>query len=248
MCGRYTSTTPAAVLASTFAVDEVAVDALDARWNVAPTTDVPVVATRSSGARVLGTMRWGLVPPWARGPEVGARMINARAEGLASRAAFRAPLARRRCIVPADAFYEWQAAGAGGRRAPKVPWAFARLDGAPMAFAGLWETWRDPAAGPGAPALRTWAVVTTAANACVARVHHRMPVVLGPGQWDRWLAPEPLDADELAAVCAPAPDAWFSAWPVGTAVNHVANDGPTLLEPAPRAPSPTGSDTPRLGL
>lgn len=220
MCGRYTSTTPAEVLASAFAVDEVAVEALEPRWNVAPTLDVPVVAVRSSGRRVLGTMRWGLVPSWATDPSIGSRMINARAEGLAERAAFRAALGRRRCIVPADAFYEWQAVPGRG----KLPWAIRRRDGAPMAFAGLWEVWHGPG---GAAPLRTCTIITTTANGVLAPLHTRMPVVLDPADWARWLMPAP---DDPTSLLAPAPDDWFEAFPVSTRVNKVDNEGPELLE------------------
>ena len=237
MCGRYTSTTPAEVLASAFAVDEVTVEALEPRWNVAPTLDVPVVATRSSGARVLGTMRWGLVPSWAKDASGGARMINARAEGLATKPAFRSALARRRCLVPADAFYEWQALepGPDGKKRGKLPWAIRRRDHAPMAFAGLWEVWRDPAS-PDTDPLRTCTIVTTSANGVLAPIHARMPVVLGPDGWQRWLDPA-VPVDEASQLLVPAPDEWFEAFPVSTLVNKVAVDGPELLEPLPAPPS-----------
>src|SRR3954453_8616480 len=188
MCGRYMSTTPPAALAEEFgvAVEQIALDDdLEPRWNVAPTLPVLAVAeSRSTGQRRLGTFRWGLGPSGAGGAAGGGPMINARAETVATKPAFRDALVRRRCIIPADAFYEWKATGGRTRQ----PYAIARRDGKPLAFAGLWELWRD-AANPEAPPLRSCVIITTTANGLLAAVHERMPVVLPESAWGTWLDP-----------------------------------------------------------
>lgn len=225
MCGRYVSTAGPEELAAAYAVDDVVVDEpLPARWNVAPTQPVYVVAARRRPEvrRQLGTMRWGLVPPWAGSPSVGSRMINARAETVATKRAFRSALLHRRCIVPADGFWEWQAAPEGKR-----PHAIRRDGGGPLAFAGVWEVWRDPAGGP---PLRTVAILTTRANGALEPVHHRMPVVLEEAAVAVWLDPAVHDPRRLLPLLEPSPDDGWEAWPVGSAVNAVANDGPALLE------------------
>ena len=228
MCGRFTSTTPPTVLAETFAVDELRLDDdLVPRWNVAPTLPVLAVAeSRRNGARRLGTFRWGLVPRWAESPAVGSRMINARAETVSTKPAYREALVRRRCIIPADAFYEWKVID--GR--PKQPYAIARRDGAPLAFAGLWDVWRDPN-DTDAPPLQTCVIITTEANDRLAAIHHRMPVVLPDGAWDRWLDPSNEDVDTLLALLVPAPADDFVTWPVRLLVNKATNEGPELIEP-----------------
>lgn len=230
MCGRYTSTTPLEVLARVFGVEEVCTERLPPRYNVAPTQLVYAVANRA-GRRALGTLRWGLVPPGAKDPSAGSKMINARAESLADRPAYRAALARRRCLIPADAFYEWQRLRPGQGGSAKRPWAVRRRDGQTMALAGLWEAWRDPAAPEGEP-LRTCTIITTAANQLLAAVHSRMPVVLCPAKWEAWLDPG-VSAEEAAGLLESAPGEWFEAFPVRTLVNDVRRDGPELLEPSP---------------
>jgi putative SOS response-associated peptidase YedK len=238
MCGRYTSTTSVGDLASIFEVDEVKAEAMPVRYNVAPTLDVFAVATTSAkdgGRRALGTLRWGLVPSWAKDRSVGNKMINARAEGISTKPAFRAAVARRRCIIPADAFYEWQRrTGSDGRPAGKLPYAVHRRDGQPMAFAGLWEVWRDRT-DPGATPLRSCAIVTTSANELMAPIHDRMPVVLAPEDWAAWLDPT-TEMDVVQALMAPAPDEWLEVHPVSTLVNKVTNEGPDLLAPLPPPP------------
>jgi putative SOS response-associated peptidase YedK len=245
MCGRYTSTSTLSDLAEVFEVDEVRTEALPPRYNVAPTLDVYAVALRGwqeeggkGPRRALGTFRWGLVPSWAQDPSVGSRMINARAESLASRPAFRTALARRRCLIPADAFYEWQRRPDGG----KLAYAIRRRDGQPMAFAGLWEVWRDPAAegGTGPALLRTCAIVTTRANELMAPIHDRIPVVLDRPDWGVWLDPGtgPQGAQQLLQT---PPSEWFEVYPVGSLVNSVRNDGPELLEPLSFPPPPVRS-------
>jgi putative SOS response-associated peptidase YedK len=218
-----------------FEVDEVRTEALPPRYNVAPTLDVYAVAMRGRNdrekgpRRALGTFRWGLVPSWARDPAVGSRMINARAEGIAAKPAFRAALARRRCLIPADAFYEWQRRPAG-----RLAYAVRRRDRRPMAFAGLWEVWRDPSQ-PEAELLRTCAIVTTRANELMAPIHDRIPVVLASEDWAAWLDPD-SGPGAATRLLQPPPSDWFEAYPVGSLVNNVRNDGPELLEPLPPPP------------
>lgn len=227
MCGRYTSTTPMADLARFFAVDEVVADDLGPRYNVAPTEDVVAVVARASGT-ALGMLRWGLVPPWAQDTRVGSRMINARAESVLDKSAFRAPFTRRRCLVPADGFYEWQANGNGA----KQPWYFAHRHGDPLAFAGLWESWRPhPRTDDGADRIVSCTIITTTANEAVAPVHDRMPVLMGPETWDRWLDPVNDDVKALHALLVPAAVELLRPVPVRPLVNNVANEGPELVEP-----------------
>jgi putative SOS response-associated peptidase YedK len=223
MCGRYTSTTPPSLLAERFAVDEVRLDEdLAPRWNVAPTLAVLAVAeSPSSGQRRLGTFRWGLVPSWAKDPSAGSKMINARAETVAEKPAYRKALVKRRCIIPADAFYEWH---------DKRPHAIARRDGEPLAFAGLWEVWRNPN-DPDRSPLRSCVIITTQANDALAPLHDRMPVVLPPEAWDAWLDPKNGDVEQLQAMLVPAPSEDFVSWPVRPLVNKPVNEGPELIEP-----------------
>lgn len=233
MCGRYTSRTPAAELASYFGVDEVVAPDLGARYNVAPTDETYAVAESSDGRR-LGTFRWGLVPFWAKDVKVGAKMINARAEGLLDKPAFRRPFERRRCIIPADGFYEWERTSAK----KKQPWYITRVDGKPMAFAGLWESWR-PVKGSDEGKVRSCVIITGEPNEVVARLHDRMPVMLPPEAWDAWLDPDNDDLVSLQGLLVPAPSELLELVPVSTAVNTVTNDGPELIEPIdPDAPAP----------
>lgn len=242
MCGRYTSTSTVADLASVFQVDEVRAEEMEPRYNVAPTSPVYAVALtkpRDDGdkgpRRALGTFRWGLVPSWAKDQSVGNRMINARAEGIADKPAYRRAVARRRCLIPADAFYEWQRrVGRDGRPAGKLPHAVRRRDGQPMALAGIWEVWRDPSDADAEP-VRSCAVVTTGANALMAPIHDRMPVVLEPGDWAAWLDPA-TDMSVVEGLMAPAADGILEAYPVSSLVNKVTNEGPQLLERLPDPP------------
>lgn len=249
VCGRYTSTTGVAELASVFEVDDVVAEPMPERYNVAPSLPVYAVAlTRATGdkgpRRALGTFRWGLVPSWAKDPAVGNRMINARAEGIASKPAYRSAVARRRCLIPADAFYEWQRrTGVDGRPAGKLPYAVRRCDGQPMALAGIWEVWRDREDAESAP-LRTCAIVTTGANELMAPIHDRMPVVLERADWASWLDPD-TDPGDVERLMAPAAAGVLEAYPVSTLVNKVSNEGPALLEPLPDPPDGSGNQPAR---
>ena len=175
--------------------------------------------------RRLGTFRWGLVPWWAESPAGASRMINARAETLLSKRAFREAFARRRCIVPADGFYEWRKEPDGRRQ----PFYIRRADGEPLAFAGLWERWRDPSDPD--RRLATCTIVTTRANATVETLHDRMPVVLPRAAWERWLDPSCEDTSEVVGLLVPAPADALVLSAVPPLVNNVRNDGPELVEP-----------------
>jgi putative SOS response-associated peptidase YedK len=231
MCGRYTSTTPIADLAVYFHVDEVNIDEEPPpSWNVAPTRDVVAVTTTKDGdVRRLQIMKWGLVPAWAKDPAIGSRMMNARAETLATSNAYRKAFATRRCILPADGYYEWlDAQKASPKKTPKRPFYYSSPDGDPLAIGGLWEVWHDAQDGR----LHTCTIVTTGPNELAAKVHDRMPLLLPPAAWDRWLAPEPLSEGEAATLLVPAPEDAIAAREVTTAVSNVRNDGPELLEAA----------------
>lgn len=199
-----------------------------ARWNIAPTSPVLGVTTGGGGDRLLDIYRWGLVPPWAKDRSIASRLFNARAEGVSSRPAFRSAFKARRLLVPADAFYEWQRPPRSAKRA----WAFWRADGAPLAFAGLWEPRRDlDQAGDQWASIPSCTILTTKAGPDLAPVHDRQPVVLDPELWGRWCDPELSDVEELTAMLAPSPTGTLVGHVVGPGVGSVANDGPGLLEP-----------------
>jgi putative SOS response-associated peptidase YedK len=232
MCGRYVAASPPSTWASYFDVDETAIDPADPpppSWNVAPTDPVPAVAVGRDGQRRLGLFRWGLVPPWAQ-PSVAARMINARAETVLTKPAFKRAFARHRCLLPADGFYEWQRVEGAAKR----PWYIHRADGAPMAFAGLWEVWRSPAGEP----MRTCSIITTTANPLMAPVHDRMPVILEASDWRDWLAPDNTDLAALQGLLVPADERTLTRHGVSTLVNSVRNNGPDLIELSPEGDVP----------
>ena len=197
------------------------------RYNVAPSQDVAVVRA-ADGGHNLSMLRWGLIPAWAKGPAIGYRLTNARSETVAEKPSFRSAYRRRRCLIPADGFYEWQRLGK-----IRQPWLFGLRDGAPFAFAGLWERWTVPEGaaltgslaelGAGDP-VETCTILTTAANETVAPVHGRMPVILPQDACDPWLAGEDVSLAPFAA------DA-MTAHPVSTLVNKPANDDPRCVEP-----------------
>ena len=192
-------------------------------WNVAPTDPLPMVRydTRA-GERSLEVMRWGLIPFWAKDLNVGFANINAKAEGIESRPAFREAFQRRRCLVPVDSFYEWKITGTG-----KQPYAIALFDRRLMALAGLWENWRSPAG----EWVRSFAIITTTPNELCAELHNRMPVVLKPETWTVWLGEERADASALKAVLASLPSEEMTCWPVSARVGNVKNNDPSLIEP-----------------
>lgn len=225
MCGRFTlATTTADELRHRFPPGE-AVE-IAQRFNVAPGDQVVTVGVRE-GVATGRTLRWGLVPPWARDPSIGYRMINARAETVAEKPAFRTSFARRRCLILADGFYEWQRQGRA-----KQPFHITREDGRPFAFAGLWTGWKDPAIeDEDAAWLRTCTIVTTEANEKIHAIHPRMPVILDPADEQTWLDPE-MPAERLQALLHPLAAAQTHARAVSRAVNNARYDGPDCLADA----------------
>lgn len=222
MCGRFAVFSRPGDLARLFDVDEVATEPLPDRYNVAPTLEVYAVIEHRDERR-LGTLRWGLVPHWSRDPKAGP--INARAETIAEKPSFRDAFARRRCLIPADGFYEWRTDVA---TEVKTPYFIRRKDGRPMAFAGLWESWRPP---DGGETLYTCTIVTTAADGFLSDLHPRMPVVLDGSEIAEWLDAERDDAEGLGHLLVPHGADALEAYPVSAMVNDVRNDGPELIRP-----------------
>ena len=228
MCGRFTLR-QADGLADRFQLDLV-LDAPAPRYNVAPTQAVPIVVQRDDG-RQLTEARWGLIPSWAKDPSIGNRLINARAETLAERPSFRSALRARRCLIPADGFYEWavaarEATGESRRgRASKQPYFIHRRDDALFAFAGLYEVWRDPAG----QSITSCTIVTTTPNALMQPLHDRMPAILLPEHEADWLAPDAVEAGLWPALLQPYPDEMLEARPVSPLVNSPAHEGPEVL-------------------
>ena len=237
MCGRFVSSSTPDEIAKYFDAEPPPADsALEPSWNVAPTNDVYVV-TEDGGARRVAPHHWGLVPIWAKSPAAGNKMINARAETLADKNAYKHAFRKRRCIVPADGFYEWKAVP-GQKR--KQPYFIHRSDGEPLAFAGLWEEWRGPDRS-GDQRLRSTTISTTEANATMAPVHDRMPVILPPSAWAEWLAPDNHDLPSLGSLLVPAPPQLLVIHPVDPEVGNVRSRGPHLVDPVePAAVSGTG--------
>ncbi|CAM05604.1 putative SOS response-associated peptidase YedK [Saccharopolyspora erythraea NRRL 2338] len=249
MCGRYASTKDPAKLAAEFAAVDATGDAAPgADYNVAPTKSVFSVVARhprdeagerdeSRTERSIRLMRWGLVPSWAKSISVGNRMINAKSETVTSKPAFRSPIKRQRCLVPADGWYEWKRDGK-----VKQPYFMTPQDGSSLAMAGIWSTWRDPEAGPDAPPLVSCSVLTTDAVGQLTDIHERMPLLLAPTVWERWLDPDNADVGELLG---PPPRDLVDELelrPVSTAVNNVRNNGAELLERVDPDPAPVGLD------
>ena len=239
MCGRMTQQTSPSQLAQIFDADvrdDVAGDELGARYNVAPTQPVNVVVQRDEG-RFVEVHRWGLVPAWSARPTSSGRLINARSETAAASPAFRTAFARRRCIVPADGFYEWRR---DGRR--RQPFLIRPRIAGVVAFAGLWAPWRDPASGEW---LLSCAVVTTGANETVGRLHDRMPAVLEADAWALWLDPQLTDTALLSDLLQPAAEGLLELQPVSPMVNSPHNEGPELILPyaVPEATAAPAAET-----
>jgi putative SOS response-associated peptidase YedK len=265
MCGRYASARKRIELLEEFRVerDRVA-DSLQPDYNVAPTKPVYAVLTRGARgsraepeatpaeaarsaaavpevARELRVVRWGLVPYWAKDPKIGGRLINARAETVDSKPAFRQAFKRRRCLLPADGYYEWQAPDGSESDSPrgkakgaaggaKQPYYIFREDGGPLAFAGLYELWRDAALPDDHERAWLWTavIITTSAPDELGKIHDRMPMVIQPDRWQEWLDPAASDPADLMALLAPAASIGLTSYPVSTAVNSVRNNGPEL--------------------
>ena len=255
MCGRYASARSRVELLEEFVVQRDRVDEpLAPDYNVAPTKPVYAVMTRKSRpdrpapgdlaqpgtpdsapstARELRIVRWGLVPSWAKDLSIGSRMINARSETVSEKPAFRNAFARRRCLLPADGYYEWQQPPAG-TKGPKQPYFICRPDHGPLAFAGLYELWRDRSMPEDDPAAWLWtaAVITTTAPDELGEIHDRMPMVIDRASWSDWLDPANTDAADVRALLAPAAAHGLITYPVSLAVNSVRNNGPELVKEA----------------
>jgi putative SOS response-associated peptidase YedK len=220
MCGRFAFYTPAEAVVGLFSVEHTG--ELQPRYNIAPTQPAPVIRRQENAIRKLDLLRWGLIPFWAKDPGIGNRLINARSETAATKPAFRQAYRKRRCLVLANGFYEWQKAGSG-----KIPWYITHASGEPFAMAGLWESWSGSADQP----VETFTILTTAANEGLASIHDRMPVVLSTDRSRVWLDPQSGPADLSAAVAAAAGTP-FRSVAVSRRVNSPANEGPELIQPA----------------
>ena len=220
MCGRYTLRTPVEKLAEEFGLEDSSVD-LPPNYNVAPTQGVAAVLAEN-GHRRLEVLRWGLIPPWADDPQIGSRMINARAETAHEKPSFRRAFRERRCLIPPDGYYEWKRTNG-----TKQPYYIHMKEGRPFAFAGLWESWREE----GGPEVRSCAILTTRPNALASEIHDRMPVILPAGSREAWLDPE-AEKEELLALLEPYPEDEMEAYPVSRYVNSPQNNDPRCVEPA----------------
>lgn len=241
MCGRYAITSAPEAVRRLFRYVEQ--PNFPSRYNIAPTQPVPIVRM-VNGERRFALVRWGLIPSWVKDPKTFTLLINARGESVTDKPAFRAAMRRRRCLFPADGFYEWKTEG--GRKRP----FFARLaSGGPMAFAGLWEAWT----GPNGEEMETAAIVTTGANRTLSAIHHRAPVIVPPEAFDLWLDCDKVDGKTAAALITPAPEGLLEVYEVSPAVNRIANDSPALTErysseaaaSAPRSSSISEASRPR---
>jgi putative SOS response-associated peptidase YedK len=220
MCARYVITSPADAVRALFGYDER--PNFPPRYNVAPTQPIPIVRFLN-GKRSYALVRWGFLPAWVKDPRTFSLLVNARGESVLDKTSFRNAMRRRRCLIPADGFYEW----ADGT--PRRPYFVRPKSGGPIAFAGLWETWT----GPNGEEVDTAAIVTTPANRLLAAIHDRMPVIVAPDAFDLWLDCATVDAETAAALITPAPDALFEFHAVSNAVNRAANDSVELVAPAP---------------
>lgn len=254
MCGRYASSRQPEDLVEEFEVTRVDVPtALEPDYNVAPTKDVYVVLDRvahdaeegTPPERRLRTARWGLVPSWAKDPAIGSRMINARMETVAEKPAYRRAFAKRRCLLPADGYFEWYpTAEKTARGKPrKQPFFIRPADGEVLAMAGLYEIWRNRAVDEDAPDAFLWSVtvITTSAEDSLGRIHDRMPMLVEPDRYDAWLDASVTDGTDLRGLLVPAAPGRLTAYPVSDRVNRVANNGPDLVEPLPTEGPPDPS-------
>jgi putative SOS response-associated peptidase YedK len=223
MCGRFVSSSPPDQIAKYFGVEEVSETLLEPNFNVAPSLDVYTVL-ETGGVRRLEPIHWGLVPIWAKDMKVGNRMINARAETLAEKNAYKRAFKKRRCIIPADGFYEWKKTE-GQKK--KQPYFIHRPDDEPFAFAGLWEVWRPEGSED---ELVSCTILTGDPNDKMAEIHDRMPIMLPPDAWDAWLDRDNQDTDLLGKFLVPAPSSLITFHPVSTEVNNARNQGEHLMD------------------
>ncbi len=231
MCGRYELHTQPAALALAFGVPFPSMQ--HARYNIAPMQEVPIVRRTATGERELAHVRWGLVPRWAKDPSIGGKMINARSETVAEKPSFRTAYKHHRCLIPADGFYEWMQTPAGH----KQPIHIGMKDSSPFAFAGLFERWMSPAG----EVLDTCTILTTQANALLSPLHDRMPVIIAPVAFDRWLD---VANDDTAPLFAPYPAEAMTYYPVSTRVNSVKHDDATLIARVDAEASAMAEDPP----
>ena len=220
MCGRFTQAMSWRKLHSLYQMPRQAPLNLQPRWNGAPTQEFAACRLDAQGARVLTKLRWGLVPAWATDVKKGARMINARAETVHQRRAYRAAFKRRRCLIPADGWFEWRAEEDG-----KQPWFITAASGEPVSLAGLWERWEK-----GAEPVESFTILTTAASPGLTAIHHRQPSILDPGDFDEWLAPD-TQTERLLALARSAYEGPYASWGVSKRVNSSRNEGPDLVQP-----------------
>ncbi|MBD0388800.1 MAG: SOS response-associated peptidase [Nostoc sp. C3-bin3] len=222
MCGRYSQTQPAEIIAKAFQVDNV--PTLEPRYNIAPTQSVSsVLQTSASTNRQFKMLYWGLIPSWAKDSKIGAKLINARAETVAEKPAFRSAFRQRRCLVLADGFYEWQQQES---KKQKQPFYFRLSDEHPFAFAGLWERWEDATGEE----IESCTLLTTEPNELMRPIHNRMPVILDPKDYDLWLDPEVKKSELLQPLLRPYPTEEMTAYPVSKAVNKPSNDSTECIE------------------
>ena len=246
MCGRYTVTSAPEAIRALFGYPEQ--PNFPPRYNIAPTQPIAIVRLHE-GKRQFALVRWGLLPSWVKDPKKFTLLINARGESLSDKPAFCAAIKRRRCLVPADGFYEWKATGGRGPKyGPKQPYYVRAKSGKPIAFAGLWETW----IGPNGEEMETAAIVTTRANRTLGPIHDRMPVIVPPEAFDLWLDCANVDAETAAALIAPASDDLLEAYEVSTEVNRTANDNEKLVQrwsaPAEAEPPPAKAPARRAAV
>jgi putative SOS response-associated peptidase YedK len=220
MCGRYSLGVSAEVLAQAFRL--ASVPQLLPRYNIAPTQAVPIIRVERDGQRHLHLLHWGLIPWWADDPKVGNRMINARSESADKAPAFRQAFQQRRCLIPADAFYEWQKRGTR-----KQPYLVRMRDGRPFAFAGLWERWR----GKGDEKIESFTILTTEPNEVTSPLHDRMPAIVDPADYEKWLDPRQQSAEALKEMLRPPPADQMEAFPISARVNKPENDDPEIVKP-----------------
>lgn len=253
MCGRFASARKRQELLEEFSVQrDRAGDDLRPDYNVAPTKPIYAVLTRQprdepgsgqadgagdgdaaeAAVRTLRVVRWGLVPSWAKDISIGSRLINARSETVAVKPAFRRAFARHRCLLPADGYYEWEKTG-DPAKPQKQPYYIHRKDGGVLAFAGLYELWRDKSVPDGDPKAWLWSatIITTRAEDEIGQIHDRMPMVIEPARWADWLDPAASSGEALHGLLAPAATAHLTSYPVSTEVNSVRHNGPGLIEP-----------------
>ena len=219
MCGRFVSYTSTADLAHHLQAEIH--DQRSPRYNIAPTQAVLALRVNDTGQRFLSTLRWGLVPCWAKDLSISARMINARSETAHEKPAFRSAFRKRRCLIPADGFYEWRRTPTG-----KQPYYFRMADGAPFCFAGLWEHWQNPQG----ERLESCTILTTAANPSMQEIHHRMPVILSPDRYDLWLDSNQSSLAELQPCLQAASSAVLQVQAVSTYVNNARHDDPQCIQ------------------